>query len=469
MPVAFITVKLPDGGLVHLDVELRTRIEEFRSILAPKTGVKRHRQRLVFAGRLLQDGRTLEAYGVERNSTIFLLHGSSGDPQGAGGAGGGLDITQIPSNLGALQKHVLNNPDILQQMLEAPAMQSLLNDHDFLRSLMKTEPKTTRMLEQCPELAKMLHDKEFMKEASEKMRNPVHVRDVIRSTDRAMLALENLGGGAFDVMMQMCEDIRRPLQDEAFQAQQRLMQKTAEIEARGPSSPEAPGGLGKPPKGPDDLESIPDDDPKQAEDDPSAGKQLPEWVGSFDPNAMASMMQDQNMQHLMAQLVHTLGGPMAKVHPDDPFIDAGFLGQMFHSQTISSMKMLQESVEKLSMAPEHEETQKGKKGKKGAAGAASKATGGAGGEGGSTAADSPQVLSGLHPNSPACNFKQSFALFLAAEAQSPEVLYKGQIQAMHNMGFTDKEACIQALHAADGNMNKAVESLMTTGGGGGRT
>merc|ERR1719310_1137103 len=67
---------------------------------------------------------------------------------------------------------------------------------------------------------------------------------------------------------------------------------------------------------------------------------------------MASMMQDQNMQQLLAQMVQSLPGPTQKPHPDDPFIDPGFLGQMFHSQTIQSMSFLQESVGKLSLAPE---------------------------------------------------------------------------------------------------------------------
>ena len=49
-----------------------------------------------------------------------------------------------------------------------------------------------------------------MKQASEALRNPVHVRDVLRSTDRSMSQLEGLGGGAFDVLRQMCVDIRRP-------------------------------------------------------------------------------------------------------------------------------------------------------------------------------------------------------------------------------------------------------------------
>merc|ERR1712217_71680 len=81
-------------------------------------------------------------------------------------------------------------------------------------------------------------------------------------------------------------------------------------------------------------------------------KQPPEWMGTFDTNAMASMMQDQNMQHLLAQLVQSMPGPISRPHPDDPFLDSGFIGQMFHAQTINSMTLLQSAVEKLSMTAE---------------------------------------------------------------------------------------------------------------------
>merc|ERR1712228_565985 len=138
-------------------------------------------------------------------------------------------------------------------------------------------------------------------------------------------------------------------------------------------------------------------------------------------------------------------------------IDSSFLGQMFHSQTVTSMTRLQECIEKLSMAPDAEE-------KKAAKPAAKKGKGKEAADDAQVAAvpaqDSPAVLSGLHPSSPACDFKDAFKLFLEAEAASPEVRYKGQLQAMEKMGFTDKDACIQALHAADGNMSKAVDTLM---------
>jgi len=448
MPIAFVTVKVPDGGLVHLDVDLKTRVEEFRAIIAPKTGVKKHRQRLVFAGRLMQDGRTLEAYGVERNSTIHLLHGNAA---GEGEGPAGYDISSIPPQLGAVQRHVLANPEILQQMLESPAMQSLLNDLDFLRSLLKMDPRLSKLLESCPELQTMLHDPEFMKQATEALRNPVHVRDVLRSTDRSMAHLEEkLLGGGFDVLRSLCEDIDRPKQDEAWNREQEKLKELAKMRNDKGKKKKAEDEDGEG----DDME----DEEPQEED---LGKKLPEWSGTFDTNAMASMMQDQNMQQLLAQMVQSLPGPTQKPHPDDPFIDPGFLGQMFHSQTIQSMSFLQESVGKLSLAPEPTDgaAPKAKK-KAGKAAAKGKAAPEGKEEDEQPLQDSPAVLSGLNTASPAANPKESFSLFLQAELESPEVRYKGQLSAMANMGFTDKEACIQALHSHDGNMNKAVESLM---------
>lgn len=460
MPIAFVTVKVPDGGLVHLDVDLKTQVEEFCAIIAPKTGVKKHRQRLVFAGRLMQDGRTLEAYGIERNSTIHLLHGSSA---GEGEGPGGYDISTIPPQLGAVQRHVLVNPDILQQMLESPAMQSLLNDLDFLRSLLKMDPRLSKLLERCPELQNMLHDPEFMKQSTEALRNPVHLRDVLRSTDRSMSHLEEkLLGGGFDVLRSLCEDIDRPKQDEAWVREQEKLKELQKMrETSEKKKPEDDEGEGDEGEG---------EGTNPTEED--LGKKVPPWTGSFDTNAMASMMQDQNMQQLLAQMVQSLSGPAQKPHPDDPFIDPGFHGQMFHSQTIQSISFLQESIAKLSLAPEPAES--GSKPKKTKASPLSpKVTAKAaakdkdkGKENEKPAEeevpsqDSPAVLSGLNKDSPAANPKEAFNLFLQAELESPEVRYKGQLSAMANMGFSDKEMCIQALHSHDGNMNKAVESLM---------
>jgi len=317
---------------------------------------------------------------------------------------------------------------------------------DFLRSLLKMDPRLSKLLESCPELQTMLHDPEFMKQATEALRNPVHFRDVLRSTDRSMSHLEEkLLGGGFDVLRSLCEDIDRPKQDEAWNREQEKLKEIAKMRDAKGTKKKKDGDFG----GEDD-----DDDGEDGGADPTEedlGRKAPEWTGTFDTNAMASMMQDQNMQQLLAQMVQSLPGPTSKPHPDDPFIDPGFLGQMFHSQTIQSIAFLQEAVGKLSLAPEP--TEGSPKPKK-------KAAKEAPAEEDIAPQDSPAVLSGLNTASPAANPKESFSLFLQAELESPEVRYKGQLSAMANMGFTDKEACIQALHSHDGNMNKAVESLM---------
>lgn len=420
MPLIFLTVKLPDGGMVHTDIDSKTRVEEFKAILAPKIGIKKHRQRLVFAGRLMTEGKSLATFGVESRSTIHVLHADKGEH-----GPDGIDISDCPPQLAALQRHVLTNPDILGQMLESPAMQTLLNDQDLLRSLLKMDPRLSKLFQGSAELERMLNEPEFMQKAAETLRNPVHVRDVLRSTDRAVAQLEELKeGGAFANLRVMCEDIERPLQDEEFQEAERERRKRLKTPAKV--------------------------DADQADAEIAMDvQQPPVWLGSFDTNAMASMVQDHNMQQLLAQLVHTMNGPSTKVHPDDPFVDASFVGQMWNGQTLQSMVLLQQSVEKLSLAAESGDS--GKKDKTAAKKATSEQK---------VPADSPAALSGLHQTSPACNFKDSFALFLAAERESPEVRYKGQLQAMANMGFSDKDACIQALHTKNGNMSEAVSLLM---------
>merc|ERR1712012_144662 len=142
----------------------------------------------------------------------------------------------------------------------------------------------------------MLHDAEFMKQSTEGLRNPVHVRDVLCSTDHSMSALDNLAGGAFDVLRQMCEDIRRPTDgQEPVRPKAKKSATRASIGAS--SGPQAVGDAGE-----DGQEGGADADATGAPEAADLNMpQPPEWMGTFDTNAMASMMQDQNMQHLLAQ------------------------------------------------------------------------------------------------------------------------------------------------------------------------
>merc|ERR1719408_830043 len=95
------------------------------------------------------------------------------------------------------------------------------------------DPRLSKLLENCPELQRMLHDPEFMKQATEALRNPVHVRDVLRSTDRSISHLEEkLLGGGFDVLRSLCEDIDRPKLDEAWNREQEKLKEMSRIKGQ---------------------------------------------------------------------------------------------------------------------------------------------------------------------------------------------------------------------------------------------
>ncbi len=49
----------------------------------------------------------------------------------------------------------------------------------------------------------------------------------------------------------------------------------------------------------------------------------------------------------------------------------------------------------------------------------------------------------------------------AVPAQDPAVQYANQLQQLQDMGFSDAEANLQALIRTRGNVNNAVERLLT--------
>lgn len=126
------------------------------------------------------------------------------------------------------------NPEQMQAMLNSPQMQGLMDNPDLMSSMLQQSMQTPQMQELMrnnPELRQLYEDPAMIQQAIQMMRNPQHMQQVMRQQDLAMSQLENMPGG-FAALSSMYRNVQEPMM-EAQQASRRGDESTPSSRSSG--------------------------------------------------------------------------------------------------------------------------------------------------------------------------------------------------------------------------------------------
>ncbi|KAG3025901.1 Ubiquitin domain-containing protein [Phytophthora cactorum] len=428
-----------------------------------------------------------------------LFPGAAGD--GAGAANNGNMFGNLMGAGGApsmqqMQQQMMENPEMVRQMMDSPMMQSILNNPDIMRNIMQSNPAMQQLMEQNPQLNHIMNDPELLRQSMEAMRNPAAMREMMRNQDTALRNIESHPEG-FNALRRMYHDVQEPLMDAAA---------SGTPASRGPAFT-MPGVAG----GSSNANSTSSTTQSQASSSTSstpaaanpwgtsgtasgtaptgaAGAAANPWgaagmgglggmggmggmggLGS-NPEMMAQMMQSPLFQAALDQVssnpeqfisqMETMNPQMAAMMDANPQMrqmmsNPEFLRQAMNPQNMQAMMQMQNAMNQLrgsGLMP-------GLEGMNLGAGTGAASTAGTAGTTGAAnpAAANPFAMFGGFPGA---GFGAA-ASTPAAPAGNPEEIYASQLTQLNDMGFSNRDQNIRALQATFGNVQAAVDRLLS--------
>ncbi|XP_075521028.1 ubiquitin domain-containing protein DSK2b-like isoform X2 [Primulina tabacum] len=247
-----VNIRCSNGTKFSVRTILQSTVGEFKALLAQNCDVPAEQQRLIYKGRILKDDQSLLVYGLQADHTVHMVRGfsSSAAPNSAVPAASrsSNSATVVPPaptsgnsgiadagaslfpglDLGALsgsgvsrlfgtglpefeqvQQQLTQNPNMMREIINSPAIQSLMNNPEIMRSLIMSNPQMREIIDRNPELAHILNDPGVLRQTLEAARNPELMREMMRNTDRAMSNIESSPEG-FNMLRRMYENVQEP-------------------------------------------------------------------------------------------------------------------------------------------------------------------------------------------------------------------------------------------------------------------
>ncbi|XP_022727357.1 ubiquitin domain-containing protein DSK2a-like isoform X2 [Durio zibethinus] len=108
-----------------------------------------------------------------------------------------------------VQQQLTQNPNVMMELMNTPAIRSLMNNPELMRSLIMSNPQMREIIDRNPELGHVLNDPSILRQTLEAARNPELMREMMRNTDRAMSNIESSPEG-FNMLRRMYENVQEP-------------------------------------------------------------------------------------------------------------------------------------------------------------------------------------------------------------------------------------------------------------------
>uniref|UniRef100_F1L1M5 Ubiquilin n=1 Tax=Ascaris suum TaxID=6253 RepID=F1L1M5_ASCSU len=212
-----------------IDVAEKSSIAKIKSVLSEKLNQPIEKLCLIFSGKILKDHETIDQHSIKDGMAIHLVvrqnprpsNVTSSSASSAAGAAPGV-TNPLASMMGAagpggtmgMAQQMMQNPEMMREMMNSPIMQSLLNNPDIFRSLIAENPQIQQLVESNPELGHVLNDPEIIRQTMEMVRNPTMFQEMMRNHDQAIRNLQGIPGGQA-ALQRLYQDVQEPLLNSA--------------------------------------------------------------------------------------------------------------------------------------------------------------------------------------------------------------------------------------------------------------
>ncbi|KAF8768370.1 Ubiquilin-1 like protein [Argiope bruennichi] len=449
------------------DIELKkdASISELKTQVSKIFKINTDQICLIFSGQILKEDDTLSGSGIQDENTVHVVIKSStttssaniaASPFGLSALGGipglgnlGLGSPNFLEVQEQMQRELLQNPELLQQVMNNPFVQSMMENPEYMRQIITSNPQMQDMLEKNPELCHVLSNPDVLRNTMEYARNPAMLQELIQ--------------GRVDIAANASNEGNKPASKDSGKSETKKAEsvsakkdaKDGESKSNESSGTQASPGLFTSPGLQSIMEQI-TQNPQLVQEMLSAPYMNSMMEALAANPEVASQVMVNNpvfanntavqgwMQQALPAFIRQMQNPDMQRFITNP-------------QALSAMMNIHQGLDQLQQAaPDVFNMFPGQPPSTSLL---------------SRSAEEKGNVSGTNANEPTVNSQDTFSLFMRnmvnvmAQGNNtespPEERYKSQLEQMQMMGFVNRQANLQALIATFGDVNAAVERLLS--------